>query len=623
MIVSDGDAIVKTIDPTQAGAGQTTYRNPDLAGHPLLGFETRYAEARRKAAEAKMKRKSASVPSRIVAGEPDTNRVRQAAIELRRAVQRRLEEGFELPFGKHVAGRWRDPFTEEGLRSEDNPILKLFVTLVPKGGKARASNDKATLAVQTQSKLLTLDYPYIELNKAFLGALRIDCDGVFVSPDHLLYALEELVEAGAIPCLPHIIVGDRLEDGSYHRPHLIFLLPPGSAVWKSSDKRCRGDIVRLFLGVYHGLVKALLGLGADPAAPAATMRMKNPLSPFWHTLTPNRHTLPTLSDYADWVDTRTSREALVRHAASIQSAMDLTPSNLAFNTLRDRAKALLIEWHFAADARMTGSRAALADHLHAALDDFARTMELDDTRLSYIVSKVADHLAFDFDAAKLQGRKNRKRLLHVVEGMRRVKDRQKAGADYSNGVRRERSLEKLVAAYAVMLERSETLSPEKLASRAGVSRTTAYRHFAACQQICAVGCIDKKLGDAPCADSLEQAQGETANGETPYGNADPEGTFGEDGLVCDQSETEDDDLRLIEEHETWIAVQEGRNSGRQLPFGSSDVSDIVFDDQPHLAVTETANSGDGALRHVTGHCQSFLLQSICGWNGRLSHGGLP
>lgn len=592
MIVNGGDAIVKPIDPTQAGAGQTTYRNPDLAGHPLLGFETRYAEARRKAAEARMKRKTASMPSRSVAGEPDTNRFRQEAIDLRRAVRRRLEEGFELPFGKHVAGRWRDPFAEEGLRSEDNPILKLFVTLVPKGGKARASNDKATLAVQTQSKLLTLDYPYIELNKAFLGALRIDCDGVFASPEHLLHRLAELVREGKIPCLPHVITGDLLDDGTYRRPHFIFLLPPGSAVWKSSDKRCRGNIVSLFVGVYHGLAKALLGLGADPAAPVATMRMKNPLSPFWHTLTPNRHTMPTLSDYAKRVDTRVSREALVRHAASIQSAMDLTPSNLAFNTLRERAKSLLIEWHFAADARMIGSRTALAYHLHAALDHHARTMELDDTRLSYIVAKVADHLAFDFDAAKLQGKKNRKRLLHVVEGMRRVKDRQKAGAEYSNGVRRERSLEKLVAAYAVMLERQETLSPEKLASRAGVSRSTAYRHLAACQQICASRCIDKKLGDAPCADSPEQAQGETANGETPYGNANLEGTLGEacDGLVCDQPETEDDDLRLIEEQETWIAVQEGRISGRQMQFGSSDVSDIVFYDHPYLAVTETANS---------------------------------
>lgn len=561
-------------------------------GQPLLGFETRYAEARRKAAEVKMKRKTASVPSRLVEDEPDTNRFRQEAIELRRAVQRRLEEGFELPFGKHVAGRWRDPFTEEGLRSEDNPTLKLFVSLVPKGGAARASNDKAMLAVQTRSKLLTLDYPYIELNKSFLGALRIDCDGVFVSPEHLLLALEVLVQAGEVPYLPHIIVGDRLADGSYHRPHLIFLLPPGSAVWKSSDKRCRGNIVSLFVGVYHGLAKALLGLGADPAAPVATMRIKNPLSPFWHTLTPNRHTMPTLSDYAEVVDTRVSREALVRHAASIQAGMNLTPSNLAFNTLRERVKSLLIEWHFAADPRMTGSRAALADHLYAALDDHARTMELDDTRLSYVVAKVADHLAFDFDAAKLQGRKNRKRLLHVVEGMRSVKDRQKAGAAYSNGVRRERSLEKLVAAYAAMLERSETLSPEKLASRAGVSRSTAYRHFAACQQICAAGCIDKKVGDAPRVDSPEHEQGETANGETPYGNANPEWTIGEayNGLVCGQPETEDDDLRMIEEHETWIAAQEGRISGRQMPFGTSDAPDIIFDDHPHLAVTETANS---------------------------------
>ena len=592
MIVNSGDAIVKTLDPAQADAGQTTYRKPDLAGQSLLGFETRYGEAQRKAAKAKAKRKKNDEARKTVDPDSDTARYRQEAIELRVAIRERLENGYVLPFGRNIAGRWRRAFVEEGLRSEDNPILKLFVTLVPKGGRARASNDKATLDVQSRSKLLTLDYPYIELNKAFLGALRIDCDGVFASPESLLLALEELVQEGKIPCLPHIIVGDLLDDGTYHRPHFIFLLPPGTAVWKSDDKRCRRDIVRLFLGVSNGLTNALLLLGADPAAPATTMRMKNPLSPLWHTLTPNRHNLPTLSDYAQWVDTGSSREALARQAAAIQSGMGLKASNIAFNTLRERGKALLIQWHFAADDRMKGSRAALADHLHVALENYARTMELEDTRLSYVVAKVADRLAMGFDPARLQGNKNRQRLLHVVEGMKNVRDRQRAGAEFSQGIRRERSLEKLVTVYSAMLERSETLSPERLASRAGVSRSTAYRHFAACQQICASGCIDKKVGIAPRADNPEQEQGETVNGESAYGSANLEVPFGQERDEWDSAalEAEDDDLRLIEQQETWIAVQEGRISGRQIHMNVEDAPDIVLDAHPYLAATETADS---------------------------------
>jgi len=191
--------------------------------------------------------------------------------------------------------------------------------------------------------------------------------------------------------------------------------------------------------------------------------------------------MPTLSEYAEWVDTGSSREALARQAAAVQSGMGIKASNVTFNTLRERGTALLIEWHFAADHRMKGSRVAFADHLHIALENYARTMELEDVRLSYVIAKVADRLTMHFDPAKLQGRKNRQRLLHVVEGMTNVRDRQRAGAQFSQDIRRERSLEKLVAVYSAMLERSETLSPERLASRAGVSRSTAYRHFAACQ----------------------------------------------------------------------------------------------------------------------------------------------
>jgi AraC-like DNA-binding protein len=486
-------------------AGRINHLRSGSLPSPLADFESRYAEAQRKAYEAKMK----AAAKREAKWKLDSNtahpsdrdvdsdfvaRLIESRRNLKDLVRMRLRHGFELPFDQHVAGRWRKAFREEGLRSEGNTVLKLFVTLVPKGGRARASNDKAMLGIQSRSKLLTLDCAYIELNKEFLGALRIDCDGVFHSPEHLLFALSDLVRDGRIPCLPHIIVGDRPDDGTYRRPHLIFLLPPGSAVWKAKDKRSRGNIVRLFVGVYNGLAKAMLDIGADPAAPALTMRMKNPLSPLWYTMTPNLHHFPTLSEYKEWVDTRTSRETLVRHAAAIQSQMGVTPSNKLFNELRDRAVTLLREWHFASDARIAGSRTALADHLHVALEEYVSGTERDDRQVACVVAKVADYFATNFDASKLQGHKSRGRILDVVENMTSVRRRQQAGADYTHGVRKDRSLEKLVIAYRTMRDRGEVLSPERLSFRAGVSRSTAYRHFAACQQICAIGCIDKKEG---------------------------------------------------------------------------------------------------------------------------------
>ena len=58
MIVNGGDAIVKTNAPAQADAGKTIYRKSGPIGQTLLGFETRYGEVQRKAAEAKAKRKA-------------------------------------------------------------------------------------------------------------------------------------------------------------------------------------------------------------------------------------------------------------------------------------------------------------------------------------------------------------------------------------------------------------------------------------------------------------------------------------------------------------------------------------------------------------------------------------
>jgi hypothetical protein len=598
-MMNGGEACVKTPMPAPEGAGLMTYRKPDTPASPLAGFESRYAEAQRKTSERKMKaavkreatRKSGpkTEPSDDRKVDPELiARVMDDRRALKELVRRRLRDGFELPFDQHVAGRWRTAFREEGLRSEENSVLQLFVTLVPKGGRARASNDKATLDVQSRSKLLTLDYAYIELNKEFLGALRIDCDGVFHSPEHLLHALNDLVRDGRIPCLPHIIVGDLLGDGTYRRPHFIFILPPGSAVWKSKDKRSRGDIVRLLVGVYNGLAKAMLDIGADPAAPALTMRMKNPLSPLWHTMTPNPHRFPTLSEYKDWVDTRTSRSTLVRHAAAIQSQMGLTPSNRLFNTLQDRAVALLREWHFDSDARMSGSRAALADHLHIALEEYASETGLDDRQVAYVVAKVADYLAMNFDAAKLQGRKSRGRILDVVEGMKSVRQRQQAGAGYANGIRKDRSLEKLVAAYRTMQERRETLSPERLSSRAGVSRSTAYRHFAACQQICAIGCIDKKEDfttliseeSEPPAKPADIAIGEKRSQTETVAMDD------EDFASTVELDTDDEDAQAIERHQVWLARREAPEMAAGASDGLSDDPETILARNPHPTVSQ-------------------------------------
>jgi len=464
----------------------------------MMGFETRYAEARRQKRQAKERRQQRS-------DYDETNDFAATAIEQKELVRKRLEEGYKLHFGNEIAGRWREPFTEFGLRSEDNFILKYFVSLVPRGGRARASDDKANLAVQTRSKLLTLDYPYIELNREFMAALRVDCDGVFNSPNACEAALQEVVSNGRIPCLPHIIVGDLMDDGTFAKPHFIWLLPYGSAVWRSEDERCRKEPVKLFDAVARGLVAALLDIGADPEAPTLTGRMKCPTSPIWCTRTPNTDVWPTLAEYAEYVDTRITRAVLTRKAAAVQSRLGLTASNKLFDALRTEGQRLLAEWHFGADERMRGSRAALADHLHEALATLAEKAGLGSEGVGYVTGKVSDYLAAHFDATKLDRKGvNRGKLLDVVEGLRTAKERQKAGGQYAGSAKGISTLKRLVDAFQRLQAAGETITQTALAAASGISRRTVVSRWSEVasstkdnRRGCENSCIDKKVGATP------------------------------------------------------------------------------------------------------------------------------
>lgn len=483
------------INPESLGAPSIGWQSVDRS-NGMSGFESRYEEAQRRKREVQEKR---------TRNDGEFNEFALVASEQKQLIRKRLEEGFEHPFEREIGGRVRQPFRERGLRSEDDTVLKYFVTLVPKGGKARASDDKANLAVQCKSKLLTLDYPYIELNRSFMAALRVDCDGIFHTPEACLFLLTEAVRDGRIPCLPHIVVGDLLDNGHFAKPHFIWMLPQGAAVWRSDDKRCRQQPIQFFDAVARGLAAALLDIGADPCAPTMTGRMKNPLSPFWHTFMPNSDIWPTLSEYAEYVDTGISRSVLVRKAAAVQSGLGLTPSNQIFDALRAEGQRLLAEWHFSADSRMKSGKTLLADHLHEALAEFSENSDCSEEGVSYITAKVADYLVSHFDPAKLEGKVvNRGKLLDVVDGLKTVTERQAAGGRYSGKAKGVSTLEKLLAAYRRLQGSGTPITQTVLAKASGISRRTVISRWAEIvssetysREGCENRCIDKKVACLP------------------------------------------------------------------------------------------------------------------------------
>lgn len=541
----------------------------------MLGFETRYDEAQRHSYD--LARSGSPAPRKR---NMEVSDFVQVNLEQREIVRERLQDGYVLPFAREIGGRVRQPFREEGFRTDDNLVLKYFVTLVPRRGRARASMDKATLAVQCYSKMLTLDYPYVELNRTFMAALRVDCDGVFVSAAACLDDLKTLVCQKRLPCLPHIVVGDLLDDGRFVRPHFIWLLPYGMAVWRSDDERCRSAPVRLFDAVCRGLVDACLEIGADAAAPTMTMRMKNPISPLWHTITPNQNTFPTLTEYSRSLNMKTSRAKLARQAAAIQSGLGLIASNALFDPLREEGKRLLIKWHVDRATCMTGTRDALADHLHEALIEFAKASGLSDTQVGYVSYKVANYLAHDFDANKVDRKqRNRHRLLGTLDNIHSVVERQAVGGRYAAKANAERTLKLIVDAYQRLLNENKAVNKSALARESGVSRRTVINRWADVLEAVGEGCekqgIDKKTpAIAPQINSLKP---KPYMHDKPWPQANV--ANGHRVILSD-----DDDHRLIEEQEAWIASQEGR----QGPLASETWSDAISVAERHLTALETA-----------------------------------
>lgn len=288
-------------------------------------------------------------------------------------VQERLEEGFRMFSGRTVYGRWREGVREKGLRSDGFGLPgKMFVAACRRGGGLRTSWEKGYLGVESRSKLLALDLPYIEGNTQFLGYWRIDLDGTW--PD--VYAFMDDVRqlAGCrIPFAPHLVAGDEMPDGRFHKPHVYFMLPPGEAVWNNpDDPRCNQRTVKFFEAIYYGIVDALQSLQADPGAPATTQRGKNPLSPLSTGFVMNDREFLSMSDWAGWVDTNLNRETLVRHRAADKAGVTLEASNGIFTAVQNEAYRILRQWYFDSDLRLRAPEGTISDNLHEALEPMRR-----------------------------------------------------------------------------------------------------------------------------------------------------------------------------------------------------------------------------------------------------------
>ena len=440
-------------------------------------FETRWAEER-------WLRDVMGVWPDGVARGPNRNGddfFRERALTRRELVRRRLSVGFEC-HGEDIGGRWRDPFVEEGLRSEGSHVLRRIVQLTPKASRMAVGRSK-DVTRSTDSKLLGLDDPYIVLNTKVRGVFRLDLDFTFRSWEALRFEVSEL----PLPCLPHAAVGFELPDGQVERPHLLYLLPYGSEVWFApEDERCRRDIMGLWRGVHAGMVKTFLPLGADPGGLANPMRIKNPLSPFWTVKLWNEGVFPSLAEWAEWVDTGTTRDAMIRESAAALSGAGRRASNVLFTTLQEWSYATLREMHQEQDSVYVGAilekdRDRLAEFLFDRLVARASKLAERPKQAQAILYRVVTYAADHWDPSRVARDRSRDRgaCSDDVEGLPALRSRQALGARYAASLRRGRSVERLVEAMRVAGAEGQKLTKSALAAKTGLSRPTVHRHWGA------------------------------------------------------------------------------------------------------------------------------------------------
>jgi hypothetical protein len=212
------------------------------------------------------------------------------ADRVRAKIDARRETGFHWTGGA-VGGNadyFKDSFSYCGLVSDEDPILRLFVTKVRRAKHLRTGMTKAE-SNPTRSKLLALDEAYSETNGVMRGVLRVEVDRIFPGWD----AVASLIASLGVPA-PNLAVGHADANGLVHRPHLLWIIEHSVPF----TPKARPAHQRLFRGVLRSLTAALIPIGADPGGLHNPNRHKNPLSPLWdrRVLAPAPYSLERLRD---------------------------------------------------------------------------------------------------------------------------------------------------------------------------------------------------------------------------------------------------------------------------------------------------------------------------------------
>lgn len=213
--------------------------------------------------------------------------------------------------------------------------LALYSSRVPKN--ALYGNDKEAVQNATVSGIEPIflrDATHLTCNWwSVRGQLAVDLDETF---NTLADLRAKLIEHLGVALLPTIIIYRLDWAGRIERPHLLWILPPGSEVGVGG--KSRGAPIRTHRMVQQALVSALIDLGGD-AGHLNTGKTKNPLSEYWSLAC--LESFPDLRDFIAHLPTVvTDEKEMRRRQRKVRNVAEgeQSESNAKYNVIKTAIK---------------------------------------------------------------------------------------------------------------------------------------------------------------------------------------------------------------------------------------------------------------------------------------------
>jgi hypothetical protein len=387
--------------------------------------------------------------------------------------------------GGMVAGKYyRGAFVKKGLKSWEHPFFQRIVASIGRAASRTLwtgpAKDKCALRWK---KLPALDEAYAFFCAVCRDLFRLDLDKIFASEAHLRAWIAYIVEENGLPCGPHIIdwIPDDRFPGVVIRPQLIFLLPEGNAVWKTSDPP-----QHTMLGqVIAGLTKVFQ---CDRGGLSDPFSGKNPISPVVEAKVYQDTHMPTLSEYFEALDCTLDPARMFRYMSTQaleEVGFDRTDSNTWFTIVARLAN------FSAQDLFKQGFPTADAERLKKRLIKAITPAVLETIKPTPAQRKTVDKLieccsryaSKTFDPAKMDTKgRDRGAATHLIEATDSKHVKQSKGRAYAGSVQIAET--RAIITKAIRLELAAGCEPTIASITAIVPRcyNSVKAHFFACYQ---------------------------------------------------------------------------------------------------------------------------------------------